>query len=364
MPTQTFLDLSEPKRKRILNAALKEFTDTPYEKVSIHAIIQAAQIPRGSFYQYFADKEDLFIYCMTQTQQKVLENIFDDNLNYYWHRIYSQDSMQDIYSPWYCLIDEKMKTLLDDAEYRFYTSFYNNRIPLSHNILRTSYCVNATSNYYPYFIKKLEQEGSIPDPKNRDILAFFLSMTDLLCHEYAYANNTSYQEAFSSIHLALQTLSNDYRAGVLPVFPADIEIQENIFPRIHAKLNSLKLTSLHLLSKNGTDIFIPVLSDIPWELSQAAGEDTSSLRITVVPETMEGSMLLPLKSTAQPLHSPDESVVGLLSFTFTGNGNCPLNCTLLFNGISYRLDAPDLIGIGTDTDGEKICLIENGRFVL
>ena len=52
MPTQTFFDLSEEKRNRILSAARKVFAFAPYEKVTIQSIIEAADIPRGSFYQY------------------------------------------------------------------------------------------------------------------------------------------------------------------------------------------------------------------------------------------------------------------------------------------------------------------------
>ena len=55
MPTQTFFDLSEEKRNRILSAARKVFAFAPYEKVTIQSIIEAADIPRGSFYQYFTD---------------------------------------------------------------------------------------------------------------------------------------------------------------------------------------------------------------------------------------------------------------------------------------------------------------------
>lgn len=60
MPTQTFFNLPPPKRDKLLRAAIAEFARRPYGEVSINRIIQAAEIPRGSFYQYFADKSDLF----------------------------------------------------------------------------------------------------------------------------------------------------------------------------------------------------------------------------------------------------------------------------------------------------------------
>ena len=55
----TFYNLSDDKRKRVLQAILEEFADTDSEKISINRIIKRANISRGSFYQYFDDKVDL-----------------------------------------------------------------------------------------------------------------------------------------------------------------------------------------------------------------------------------------------------------------------------------------------------------------
>ena len=64
MPTTTFFNLPPPKRERLLRAAVSEFVQKPFNEVSINRIIQAAEIPRGSFYQYFEDKMDLFRYIL------------------------------------------------------------------------------------------------------------------------------------------------------------------------------------------------------------------------------------------------------------------------------------------------------------
>ena len=64
--SETFLRLSEEKRKRVLDAAWGEFTRVSYAEVSINQIIQRAGISRGSFYQYFKDKEALMRYLMQE----------------------------------------------------------------------------------------------------------------------------------------------------------------------------------------------------------------------------------------------------------------------------------------------------------
>lgn len=64
MPTATFHRLPEEKRKRLIDACWGELTRVRFTDVSINRIIAAARIPRGSFYQYFGDKEDLIRYLL------------------------------------------------------------------------------------------------------------------------------------------------------------------------------------------------------------------------------------------------------------------------------------------------------------
>ena len=64
MPTKTFLNLPKEKKIRILKSAKKEFSRVPLDKAVIANIVKSAGIPRGSFYQYFENIDDLFIYLM------------------------------------------------------------------------------------------------------------------------------------------------------------------------------------------------------------------------------------------------------------------------------------------------------------
>lgn len=64
MPKQTFFNLPEDKRQRIIDAAIEEFGSCPFREASIAGIITRAGIPRGSFYQYFVDIKDLYLYVL------------------------------------------------------------------------------------------------------------------------------------------------------------------------------------------------------------------------------------------------------------------------------------------------------------
>lgn len=73
MPKQTFYHLPNEKREALINAAMKEFSRVPLFEASISNIIKDAGIPRGSFYQYFEDKDDVFFYLLSEYSQKTKE---------------------------------------------------------------------------------------------------------------------------------------------------------------------------------------------------------------------------------------------------------------------------------------------------
>ncbi len=64
MPKQTFLNLKQDKKTRILNASLKELALHDDQHINIQNIIKDADISRGSFYQYFSDLDDLLGYLI------------------------------------------------------------------------------------------------------------------------------------------------------------------------------------------------------------------------------------------------------------------------------------------------------------
>ena len=58
------MNLPAEKQEKLLEAATREFSHRPFNEASINQIIKEAGIPRGSFYMYFQDKEDLFRYLL------------------------------------------------------------------------------------------------------------------------------------------------------------------------------------------------------------------------------------------------------------------------------------------------------------
>ena len=81
IPTQTYFNLSEQKQKRITDAAINEFSVRRFAEAKVSNIIKEAKIPRGSFYQYFEDKLDIFKHIYTIMGQRKMEYLTDDLKN-------------------------------------------------------------------------------------------------------------------------------------------------------------------------------------------------------------------------------------------------------------------------------------------
>lgn len=65
MPKSTFFRLPDERRERLVREAIAEFADRTFAEASLSEIARRASIPKGSFYQYFDDKLDLYRWLLT-----------------------------------------------------------------------------------------------------------------------------------------------------------------------------------------------------------------------------------------------------------------------------------------------------------
>ncbi|GAB4212066.1 MAG: TetR/AcrR family transcriptional regulator [Roseiflexaceae bacterium] len=72
MPKPTFENLPAAKRQAIIDLALEEFAERPYAVASISRIVERAGIAKGSIYQYFEHKQDLFLFLLDYAAQQQL----------------------------------------------------------------------------------------------------------------------------------------------------------------------------------------------------------------------------------------------------------------------------------------------------
>ena len=62
MPKDTFFNLGEEKQEKVVRAAVSEFLKHGFEKGNVGDIAKSAGVAKGSIYQYFENKKELFTY--------------------------------------------------------------------------------------------------------------------------------------------------------------------------------------------------------------------------------------------------------------------------------------------------------------
>jgi len=107
MPKQTFFNLNKDKQEKIVNAAIKEFSIKTFSSSSIAKIISDSRIPRGSFYQYFEDKFDIYKYIMDIIKIKKME-YFKADLN--------NMSTYGFFKTFHLMIEKGMKFTMDNPD--------------------------------------------------------------------------------------------------------------------------------------------------------------------------------------------------------------------------------------------------------
>ena len=78
MPTNAFFKLDKNRQQEIIEAARHEFINNRYEAASINQIIKEIDMSRGSFYLYFANKEDIYFYIFDQMRNNFEELFLDE----------------------------------------------------------------------------------------------------------------------------------------------------------------------------------------------------------------------------------------------------------------------------------------------
>jgi len=61
---QSFENLSEDKKQRILDTCILEFAEKGYENASTNTIVKDAEISKGILFHYFGNKKSLFLYVV------------------------------------------------------------------------------------------------------------------------------------------------------------------------------------------------------------------------------------------------------------------------------------------------------------
>ena len=189
---QTFYRLPDEKRARLLASAHREFTQHTYEKASINRILDEAKIPKGSFYQYFDDKSDLFYLCIFSVYEKIIAARAQNN------------------EP---LLNSGLIRMMNLGYDRGYELFSED-LTLFSNMLRAP---DAIRNYVqmsvaseliaPIFKAELKSDPKIRTDIDYDYFSYLLSLTEMIPVNYGARTGQSIEQ---TIYLGFQYMRAIY----------------------------------------------------------------------------------------------------------------------------------------------------------
>ncbi len=125
MPSTTFTKVPPAKRDKFIRVAMEEFASAGYEKASVTQMVKKLKIAKGSVYQYFENKKELYFYLLDtaqQTRQEYMKPILRNPPGNFWEtyvRLFEASLRFDFENP-------EMSTLIANAAHEKYADDLGN----------------------------------------------------------------------------------------------------------------------------------------------------------------------------------------------------------------------------------------------
>lgn len=163
MTKTTFFNLPEEKRNLITDTLIKHFSQKPYHEVDISDVAKECNVAKGSMYQYFENKKDMYFYAIEVSYQRFLNllekldmvhvNIFD----------YYENSLETI---WIAIKELKSEYMLLER------AFFSHDSPFKDEI--NEKFLKQSREFLVRIIKYNQQKGYIRDDIDPIVISIFL----------------------------------------------------------------------------------------------------------------------------------------------------------------------------------------------
>lgn len=190
MPKDTFFNLTEKKRNRIIDSAMLEFSKAHYNKVTIDSIVNGAGIPKGSFYQYFKNKDDLYKYLFSRIgnrKKNILQEIKRDvdslNFKEYVIKVLEEAEKFDTKNP---KIAELKNKFINQCPQEVRKEVLKNEIPKSFRILEES-------------ITAYIQKGELRKDLDVKKAAYMITSFIVNFEQYEFTNEDSFKHVMAQM---------------------------------------------------------------------------------------------------------------------------------------------------------------------
>lgn len=177
MPKETFHNLNPKKKEKITDAFLREFAVHPFDKASLSSVVESLGIAKGSVYQYFDDKLDLFMYLInecTKVKMKYIGHLKRDDFPDFWayfRALYEEGVQFDLENP---LESHFLHSLVENLNSPSVKEIYNNML-------------QQTISAFEEMIKHEIELGNFRDDIPLKTSGFFLYKTSLAINEQMQA---------------------------------------------------------------------------------------------------------------------------------------------------------------------------------
>jgi len=185
MPKLTFRNLPEEKKKIIEEAAISEFAAFGYDKASINRIVDKCKIAKGSFYQYFDDKKDLFLYLVKIVSEKKLK---------YMSPIIKNPEQYDFFTLIRELFVSGLKFAADNPELTLIGNwlFKSKSHPIYKEVVDMG--LQKAQDVYSGLLKHAISKNEIRDDIDLDFISYIISSMNIILMEY-YFQSIKQEEA-------------------------------------------------------------------------------------------------------------------------------------------------------------------------
>jgi len=177
LPKQTFFNLPAEKRERITQVALDEFSNNSYHRSSINRIVENANISKGSFYQYFSNKKDLYRYLIDKAGEEKIKFLQKEIVDYdkleffpFLRKLFLAGIKFNQSSPYY--------DKLVDRIYRSESEQFKEEI-----IGESKY---KSNDFLIGYVKKAREQGELKEELNPEMIAFLITELSVSIVDYYF----------------------------------------------------------------------------------------------------------------------------------------------------------------------------------
>lgn len=176
MPKETFFNLHVDKQEKVMRSAINEIIKYGYEKANVGNIAKNAGIAKGSLYQYFENKRELFLFSMKWSMEFLVKK--------YDKYVTLKDKDMDIFEFFYKNSKESMIKMREERELVIFVQnvFLGKYSSITDESME--YMIKLSDEYLLNLIKDGKNNGSIRKDIDDKILSLFMTGVSFKIKEY------------------------------------------------------------------------------------------------------------------------------------------------------------------------------------